>query len=431
MAIQDSDGKYIGAEGTKHDNATSAAATRTSGGSNVQFGFVGGLAGVGVKAMFLGLAMVLILMAVAGLRAVLILAKTFWLYSVVLLLGLIAFIFILAKLRNNIVGLFAFILICVLGSYGATSYYKNSDMVFASEYSVDYIQALSNGNAPLLYEKMDNKGKVIAELTVNEKVTVNGVNLRRNQFNITTAEGKTGWVELAAFPENANEMLSINIGTDGVDTQDIAIDRKVEQLMTKYLEVDRNLNIESIPTDFYKMPASLLNRSLRINTQAPLLTVERKALKKGAELSNTGVNIILENIYYADDCTILYLTVTDPKIWTIAGDVLNTNEWKKALTVKDLDTGSEYPLMQAKRYYHRTYKYEQVGNNYVSSIVYFFPPFKSRHFSLTFNGVSPAPDKNSKTGYGGILGLMSDATGLSRAYDYFFDWNFSEVRIRN
>jgi len=392
---------------------------------------LGGLVSVGMKAMLLGLAMVVFLMLVAGLRGALILAQTFWLYPVVLLIGIVAFIFMLAKFRNGILGGVAFILVCVLGSIGVTSYYKNSDMVFASEYSADFIQALPNGKAPLLYEKMDNKGKTIAELTVNEKVTVNGVNIKRNQFNITTTEGKTGWVELAAFPENSNEMLSINIGTDGVDTQDIAIDRQVEQLMVKYLEVDRNLTIENIPTDFYKMPASLINRSLRVNTQIPLLTVDLKASKKGAELSDSGLKIVLENIYYADDCTILYLTVTDPKVWVIAGDILNTNEWKKALTVKDLDTGEEHTLMQAKRYYHRTFKYEKVGNNYISSVVYFFPPFKSRHFSLTFNGVPPAPDKNSNTGYGGILGLMSKMTGLSRASAYFFDWNFPEVRVRN
>ena len=375
-----------------------------------------------------GLIALLILMAVAGLRGTFILAKTFRLYPAALLAAIFLSVFVKVKLNSKILGFLTFAVVCVSGWMGATAYYKNSSMIFPSVYCADFIQELPGGKIPVLYQKIKKQGAVVAKLSAGEKVTVNGVNLKRDEFNITTARGKTGWVELAAFPDRANKMLSISIGIDGIDSEEIAIDRQVEPLMKKYLDVDRNLRIENIPTDFYKMSDATLSRSTRVNTAAPLLSVECIASQKGAELSDVG-NIVLENILYADDCTILYLTVTDPKIWVIAGDVHNTTAWQKSLTVMDLDTGEEYPLMRTQRNYHRTFSYKRVRGKYISSVVYFFPPFKSRYFSLTHNGESAIPVKKNG-GYGGILGLISSLTGLCRPSDYFFDWDFPEVRVR-
>jgi hypothetical protein len=163
--------------------------------------------------------------------------------------------------------------------------------------------------------------------------------------------------------------------------------------------------------------------------------VDRKAFKDGAELVDAGVKAVLENILYAEDCTLLYLSITDTtkesqgsRIWALAATAGNTNTtaWYKSFTVKDLDTGEEWPLIQSD--YRRSFRYDKVDGGYKSSIVFFFPPFKSRHFSLTHT-VSPLPDKNN-TGYGGILGWISSMTGQDNHSDFYFDYNFLEVRVR-
>jgi hypothetical protein len=391
---------------------------------------LGGLASVAPIVMIGGVIALAILILFTGLRAALILLKTFWLYPVVLVFAIFLSAFIKRKvpILKTMVGILVFVGVCVFGCMGVTSYYSNSKL-FPSVYSADFIQALPDGKVPVLYEKMNNTGAVIAELSVGEKVTVNGVNLRRDNFNITTAEEKTGWVELAAFPEHSNEMLAISVGLDGIDSEEIAVDRQVELLMKKYLAVDSTLNRADVPTDYYKMSGDTLHRSTRVNAQTPYLSVERKEFRKGADLAETGFNLVLENILYADDCTVIHLSVTAPKGMLLAeGGILNLTAWQKALVAKDLDTGEEYPLMQGD--YSRANNEEQIEGNRKSNVVYFFPPFKSRHFSLTHNSVSPLPDSEKKTGYGGILGLLSSLTGGDRASDYYFDWNFPEVRVR-
>ncbi|MDR1010856.1 MAG: hypothetical protein LBM04_06975, partial [Opitutaceae bacterium] len=65
---------------------------------------------------------------------------------------------------------------------------------------------------------------------------------------------------------------------------------------------------------------------------------------------------------------------------------------------------------------------------YATEITLFFPPFKTRHFSLTHDGVTPLPPREN-TGYGGIMGLMSDKLDAGNGEKYYFDYNFPEVRV--
>lgn len=443
MPVQDSDGKYVGAHGTKHDNVSSAEATKTraTAGSHTQTQFLGNLLNLVPIALLAGLLSILVLVLVAGIRGAWILSKVFWLYPIVVLIAILAFIFIKKSLRTSIPilnFLLAFVLaaaICFLGFKGANFYYGNTDMHFAAIYSDDFVQALPDGKAPVVYEKRDKKGNVIAELSINEKVKVNGISFDKQEFNITTADGKSGWVERAAFPEDAADMLAITVGLDGIDSNEIGIDRQTERMIEKYLEVKKELIVMDVPTKFYGMSDAILRQSAKVNAKAPLMYVDRNAFKDGGELSDAGVKIVLENILYANDCTLLYLTVTDNtpeskgiRIWPLA-ESLNVTDWQKSFVVKDLSTNETFPLMQGD--YSRSFYYDKIDGGYKSNIVFFFPPFKSKHFSLTHNGVSPLPDDKSKTGYGGILGLMSKLTGQDRASDFYFDYNFPDVRVGN
>jgi hypothetical protein len=401
--------------------------------------FLGGIAFLGVIAIIAGLVAMLILIAAAGFRGAFILAKTFWLYPVIFLAAIVLLVFIIKTLRipvlNIVLGLAAALVITVFGFKGVTAYYGNSNMHFASIYSADFIQALPDGETPALYEKRNKNGGILAELTVNQKVTVNGISFNKQEYNITTANGVSGWVERSAFPEDAADMLAISIGLDGIDSEEIAVDRQTERLLEKYLEVKDERIVMDVPTKYYGISDAVLRRSTRANAETPVVYVDRKAFKDGAELADAGVKAVLENILYADDCTLLYLSITDTaaesqgsRFWALAATAGsgNTTAWYKSFAVKDLDTGEEWHLMQGD--YRRSFRYDKVDGGYKSSIVFFFPPFKSRHFSLTHEA-SPLPDRNN-TGYGGILGWISSMTGQDNHADFYFDYNFPEVWVR-
>jgi hypothetical protein len=85
----------------------------------------------------------------------------------------------------------------------------------------------------------------------------------------------------------------------------------------------------------------------------------------------------------------------------------NTNAWSNGLIVTDLVTGTVYRALQAD--YDRTRVYDP------PSVVYFFPPFRTRHFSLT-REVPPTPlPKELREGYKGFMGLI---------YNVFTNQNF-------
>jgi hypothetical protein len=396
----------------------------------VAAGMMGNLAFLGVLAMLAGALAMLALILVAGMRGAWVLAKALPLYPAVFFIAVIAFAFISRKRPlpgfNKLAGLIAAAAICFFGFKGATSYYGNSARVFPSIYYADYVLEDTE-----VHERRNGKGNVAAQLAPGEKVTVNGISFNEQEFNVTTAAGVTGWVGREAFPEDAADMLAISIGLDGIDTEEIAVDRQTERLMQKYLAEDRELIVMDVPTKYYKMSPATLARSTTVGAAAPLLAVERKEYKNGAVPIPAGKDIVLEKILYADDCTLLYASVTeteDSRIWPLAaGGALNVPAWYKSLAATDLDTGQTYPLMQGD--YRRAFWYDKAGQGYKSQIVFFFPPFKSRRFSLTHGDVSPLPDAK-KTGFNGILGWMSSMTGQDRAEDYYFDWNFPEVNVK-
>jgi hypothetical protein len=383
-----------------------------------------------------GVLAMVILIGLAGLRAAIILLKVLWLYPVVALIALLVLLVLPKLIRipilNIALGLAGAVAICIFGFKGVTAYYGNSNMVFPSIYSADFIQELPDGRTPTVYEKRNKKGEVIAELSVGEKININGISFNYQEYNVTTVNGSTGWIERTAFPEDGADMLAISVGLDGLDSEETSIDRQTEGLQAKYLAVDREITVMDVPTKFYKMSDATLNRSTRINATAPLQTLDRKTYQKnGGELTDAGQNIVLETILYANDCTLLYLSVSETsgsRIWPLANGTssLNTPAWHKSFIVKDLDTGETYPVMQGN--YRRSYWWEKNGNGYKTSIVFVFPPFKSRHFSLTHEA-SPLPG-TKKTGYGGILGWVSSMTGQDRAEDYYINYNFPEIRVR-
>ncbi|QQO07650.1 hypothetical protein [Breznakiella homolactica] len=403
----------------------------------------GGLGQIAIIAIVGALIAVVILVLGAGFRGALIAAKTFWLYPLVILVGIIVFAIIKTKapILKGLLGFLAAAAVIVFGCMGATRYYQNSERYSASYYSGDYIQALPDGSVPKLYEKRHQKGAT-TELALDEKVIVNGISFDKSEFNITTANGVTGWVELEAFPEDARGTLAINLGLDGVDSEDVAIDRQTERLMARFYDVEeKGGNVDpkgyvSVKYKEYTLKSNVLNRFTKVNVETPFLYLFPKAYKKGEDFMDNGVKLKLAGVAYENDCTVLYMTVNYnttndkniPYYWLPYGPI-NTNAWKESLTVTDLDTGEKWTVLQAD--YKKIWSYADTGSGPTNSLttqMFFFPPFKSRHFSITHEA-DALPGKK-KAGYGGILGLLSSMTGMSSLGDIYFDYEFPEVRVR-
>ncbi|MDL2229886.1 hypothetical protein LJC14_06515, partial [Treponema sp. OttesenSCG-928-L16] len=367
----------------------------------------GGLGQIAIIAIVGALIAVVILVLGAGFRGVWIAAKTFWLYPLVILAGIIVFAIIKTKapILKTLLGLLAAAAVIIFGCMGATRYYQNSNRYFASFYSGDYIQALPDGSVPKLYEKRHQKGAA-TELALDEKVTVNGISFDKSEFNITTAAGVTGWVELETFPEDARDMLAINLGLDGVDSEDVAIDRQTERLMARFYDVEeKGGNVDpkgyvSLKYKEYTLKSNVLNRFTRVNVETPFLYLFPKAYKKGEDFMDAGVKLKLAGVAYERDCTVLHLTANYkttgddknfPYYWLPYGPI-NTNAWKESLTVTDLDTGEKWTVLQAD--YKKIWSYETSADNknHSTTQMFFFPPFKSRHFSITHEA-DPLPGK--------------------------------------
>lgn len=173
------------------------------------------------------------------------------------------------------------------------------------------------------------------------------------------------------------------------------------------------------------MVEETLRRSVRVNLETALYALHSEDYKLGGILQRTGEKVTLANIFYADDCTILYLTTPAEFAFLSAP---NTNEWWISLTVKDLNTGERWKLMQMSDNKTRS------TADGIHSIVLFFPPFKSRNFSLVHETL-PMPDINKvKESYSGLMGRVykiGTALGFNRGNsDIYTDYNFSEVLVR-
>jgi hypothetical protein len=387
-----------------------------------------------------------ILVATAGLRGGWILAKALPLYPIVILAAIVVLALAAAMLRRIgflrwVVGLAAAAAVCFFGWKGATAYYNNSGRVFASVYSADYIQSLPDGSAPKLYEKRNQKGGESA-LTVDEKVTVNGISFNEQEFNITTADGRTGWVELAAFPKDAAEMLALSIGLDGVDAWEIGIDRETERLMGRFFNIEQKgggkdpKGYDIVEYKEFTLKPTAMSRLTRVGAQTPILYLTPKAAKKGEQWMDNGTKLTLLGVAYEPDCTVVALEVRPvdgdkktPYYWLPYGGKRNSAVWKSSLTVTDLATGEIWQPLPTD--YENACTIEGSGKNRKETQLFFFPPFKSRHFSLTHAGVSPLPDGKTKSGYGGIMGWLSSSAMMSgEDSKFYFDWNFPEVNVR-
>ena len=393
--------------------------------------FLGSLGSIAPIAMLLGLIAMIILIATAGFRGAWILAKAFPLYPIVLVLAFIAMAFVMAFVRflRFLAGLIAAFAVCYFGFGVVTKYYSNSERVFPAIYSHDFVQALPDGTMPKLHEKRNRKGAVVAELKADERVKVDGISFNMKEYRITTADGRSGWIGVAAFPEDAAEMLSFVIGLDGVDEQEIAADRQAYRILERYMVLQEG------STSRYALSSKILSQARKTDASVPILYLPRKAYKKGESFADVGVKIKISEVIYADDCTMVRLNITDnpdpkskekPDSWYIPGPY-NPSTWQASLVVTDLDSGQKWQLMYMD--YRKTLQRKASGNNHTESVVYFFPPFKTHHFSLTHEA-SALPDNTKKAGYGGILGFMASATGSGKAYDYYIDYDFPEVRVR-
>lgn len=372
-----------------------------------------------------------VLIIIALFRSVFLWLSSIWLYPAVILATLAAYVIIKKFLKKGtLLAFLAAASIGVVGWTGARTYYMKT-VIHPSVFCADFIQALPNGKAPLLYEKVGLSGNNLSDLSIDEKVTVNGMSYSKKAFNITTADGVTGWVELAAFPEDAAKTRWSAIGLDGFERGDMPLDRQVKGLAEKYLEKAKGYK------DKYVMPEAML-RSSGYVSETTISFVKQKAHKKGKEMQDAGVKLKLVAVGYKEDCTIVYMSVTDSydrnrewsKHWDLSG-ALNSTGWKNSFTVTDLDTGEKWKALSAnyRDTYHET-PLDKNGEKMICSVVFFFPKFNSRHFSLTHE----APALPDKTGYGGILGWMASFSGSwtgNKSYaDYFIDYNFPEVKVK-
>lgn len=424
MAVQAPNGQYVGANGALYNDAGAADSSiaRLSSGNKASFNVLGMLGMLAPIAMIAALALVVFLVIAALFKGLWMMLAVLPLYLVVVVLTLVVLVYL--KWKRGLGFLWSLLLaggFCALGCWGATAYYNGSSRVFPAEYSADYVLAAADGNAPALYEKRHQKGDLLSPLAVGERVTVNGVSFDYAEFNITTSGGVTGWVASEAFPTGAAEMLANAIDLDGSVTKGMPIDRQVERLMEKHLAVDgRELIIKGVPTKYYKMSAATLQRATRVGVTAPIMQGEVKAYLEGGstEMTASGMSVRLENILYADDCTLLHLSI--PPVGETGVYVL----WSKPLEVKDLATGAAWRVIPAGSYGRSAWE-DNASKR--SNVVLFFPPFKSRRFSLTHTE-PPFPDKGERSD--GFVSWIASLVQMSNSTELYADWNFKEVNVR-
>jgi len=383
-----------------------------------------------------GVLVLLFFFLLALFQGLLIFLTTLWLYPLFIGLAIVVGIILRIRTKSKAISALALWGILILGCTCSTFYYINGNVKFPTMYSADYVLAMPDGSKPSLYEKRHQKGNILAELSIDERVTVNGISMNYKEYNITTESGLTGWVVNDAFPKNAREMLGTSIDLGGHKSGQIQTDRFTERLMEKYM--DKSPRSTALKTGEvlewkYSVSQNTINRSIRVNTQTPHLFLNSDDYKKGETLQDSGEKVTFAHILYADDATIIYLTA--PKIRTnnvnisLSGAEGNTNAWKNGLIVTDLVTGDVYRALQAD--YTKTLG---TSNENLESILFFFPPFKSRHFSLTYE-VEPMPDPDKiKAGYSGLLGLAYNFItnfSLSTSGGVMYSaWNFPEIRVR-
>ena len=378
----------------------------------------------------IGIAVIYLIISiiVTIIRNALALAGMFRLYPVALALALvlsIALFILLGKKGFNKRGrlcFIAFILLTVLGFFGATGIYNTANIYFPAQYMADYILADSDGSLPVFSSRRGGKGETLSALSAGQRVTVNGISFNKKDFNITTKDGVTGWVAAAAFPANARDWIFDQAETSGEVSVDIQKDRLLEQLARRYLNEETK--------GYFTMSDRVLRNMIRVNAEAPIYFLsgtEHRNSRRGetSELRNTGDKVTLTHIAYAPDCTIIWVAArkpSDPAIFSYdLHGWFNSREWRTSLFVTCLDTGERWQVIQGD------YTITSYTGDDFSSTLFFFPPFRTRHFSLTFEA-SPLPPRR-QAGFGGMFGWLSRVIGRGGMVEYI-DYSFPEVRVR-
>ena len=447
MAIQQADGSFKSNSGQQFDNEHAAQTAdmvhaRSGGGGGAMAG-MGGLLNIAGPAMIIipivGAIVCIAFMLLAGLRGFIIIAKTLPLFMVSGIIGLCVGVFVFIKVRIGIIlRLLVFCLVSLVAAapfvVGSYFIYCRTSIHFPTMFSADYVLELPDGTAPKVYQKRFQKGKVLGELEIDERITVNGISMDYKEYNITTASGITGWIPVAALPEDNAEMLAITIGVDGFTGAETASDRLAVRLMKKYMDETKSeetlYGIHAVRYS-YTMPQQVLNRSSRVNLETPIMYISSKDYSDGGELMDSGHKVTLANIVYAEDCTILYFSamrnIEDPTMTWLRGAPANISDWEMSLCATDLDTGEKWQVLPYNYSVSYTRLYEK---DVPDTLTLIFPPFKSRHFSLTHE-ISPMPDrKNVDKGFTGVIGFVADLTVRHDSDRFYNDWNFPEVRIR-
>jgi len=328
-------------------------------------------------------------------------------------------------------------------------------------FSADYVQALPDGSEPVVYKGRNGKGKELARLKAGEKIRVNGVTRDRLEYNIVTPDGKKGFVTVKAFPEDALpknngsnivEVFKTYYSKDGLYTDQYkSVDRDAKNILER---ADKEYFVK---TDKGRYSERLTGRAQRAARAVNIKTTPAWFYKKGniakEYIPKKEIDIVLKNIVYLDDCTIIMIELSNTfdRFTDNEGAFLEALlplgfgygyrenkdrvEYAESLVLRDLNVPDSEPvaLMNGIRY---TYNKDGDVNNNIYGIALIFPPFSSRNFSLThsvpLNIKRPNPIKrffNSPIAFFQWLSKEgSDKIFLYSAY--LTQWDFPEVRVR-
>lgn len=358
----------------------------------------------------IGVVLAIVLFVIMVLKNIWLMMSHFPLLYAALALTIVTFILVLGYSRFWL-ALIAAAVVGFLGFKGVGAVYDSGDRYYPSEYCGDYIRKLPDGSTPKFTTKRDGRGDELPALKPGQWVRVNGISYKEDQYNITTWEGVTGWVEGAAFPKDGAQWVFDRFGSGGTMLREIPKDRQVESYSKKYLESKNG----------GEMQPATLQQAIRVGAQTPFMELSRDEFKKTGDtlFVESGMTVTLERIVYAEGCTMIQISLT-PKDnlyeYQSLGDTFET------LQVKDLDTGKTFDVIPGN--YRRAQWEDEGGKRHV---VFMFWPFSSRRFSLTHTGY-PQLDKHG----GGFIGRLASIVSFGGEMEtkYFTDWNFKEIKVR-
>jgi hypothetical protein len=297
----------------------------------------------------------------------------------------------------------------------AGAIYDSGNRYYPSEYCADYVRQLPDGSMPKFTTKRDGRGDELPALEPGQWVRINGISYKEDQYNITTWNGTTGWVEGAAFPKDGAQWLFDRFGTGGAINREIAKDRQVERYARKFLTTESG----------NKMLPATRQRAIRVGAKTPYMALSREAFKETGDTTfvKSDMTVTLESIVYTDQCTMVHLSVnyTDK-----SHEYQSLYETFETLQVKDLDTGATFDVLPGS-YSSLSWMDGSSRQADRENVIFMFWPFKSRHFSLTHAG-HPQLDAHG----GGWLGKLARVVSFGSPMEarYFTDWSFPEVTVR-